>query len=101
MRAGNLAIDIYNDSQKAEFIEIENDNETADLKYYENFAKIELLAIIDDVLDEENRVFFHLKYLYNYKSKEIAEIYNVKDSYVRKRLEYARNKLRKILEERK
>lgn len=96
-----FAIDIYNDSQKAEFIEIDNDNETADLKYYESFGKIELLAIVDDVLDEENRVFFHLKYLYNYKSKEIAEIYNVKDSYVRKRLEYARNKLRKILEERK
>ena len=60
-----FAIDIYNDSQKAEFIEIENDNETADLKYYENFAKIELLAIIDDVLDEENRVFFHLKYFFH------------------------------------
>ena len=96
-----FAIDIYNNSQKAKFIEIENDNETADLKYYESFGKIELLAIVDDALDEENRVFFHLKYLYNYKSKEIAEIYNVKDSYVRKRLEYARNKLRKILEERK
>lgn len=96
-----FAIDTYNASQKAEFIEFNGDNETADLKYYESFGRIELLAIVDNALEEESKVFFHLKYLYNYKSKEIAELYNVKDSYVRKKLEYARNKLKKILEERK
>ena len=34
-----FAIDIYNNSQKAKFIEIENDNETADLKYYDVILK--------------------------------------------------------------
>lgn len=63
--------------------------------------ELNFLAIVDNALEEESKVFFHLKYLYNYKSKEIAELYNVKDSYVRKKLEYARNKLKKILEERK
>lgn len=53
--------------------------------------------MFDDVLDEESKVFFYLKYIYNYKSREIAEIYNVKDSYVRKKLQYAREKLKKNL----
>ncbi len=95
-----FAIDIYNHSNKTDIIEIDNENETTDLKYFENFQKIELLSVLNKALDEESRVFFYLKYLYNYKSKEIAEVYKVKDSYVRKKLEYARRKLRKQLEER-
>ncbi len=93
-----FAINIYNHSNRTDIIEI--DNETTDLKYFENFQKIELLSVLNKALDEESRVFFYLKYLYNYKSKEIAEVYKVKDSYVRKKLEYARRKLRKQLEER-
>lgn len=95
-----FAIDIYNHSNEIEILEIDNPDEIADLKYFESFHKIELLIVLDKVLDEESRVFFYLKYLYNYKSKEIAEVYKVKDSYVRKKLEYARRKLRKQLEER-
>ena len=95
-----FAIDIYNHSNEIEILEIDNPDEIADLKYFESFHKIELLTVLDKVLDEESRVFFYLKYLYNYKSKEIAEVYKVKDSYVRKKLEYARRKLRKQLEER-
>ncbi len=95
-----FAIDIYNHSNEIEILEIDNPDEIADLKYFESFHKIELLTVLDKVLDEECRVFFYLKYLYNYKSKEIAEVYKVKDSYVRKKLEYARRKLRKQLEER-
>ncbi len=95
-----FAINIYNHSNRTDIIEIDNENETTDLKYFENFQKIELLSVLNKALDEESRVFFYLKYLYNYKSKEIAEVYKVKDSYVRKKLEYARRKLRKQLEER-
>lgn len=95
-----FAINIYNHSNRTDIIKIDNENETTDLKYFENFQKIELLSVLNKALDEESRVFFYLKYLYNYKSKEIAEVYKVKDSYVRKKLEYARRKLRKQLEER-
>lgn len=95
-----FAIDIYNHSNKIEMLEIDNENESTDLKHFESFQKIELLSVLDKVLDDESRVFFYLKYLYNYKSKEIAEVYKVKDSYVRKKLEYARRKLRKELDER-
>ncbi len=70
-----FAINIYNHSNRTDIIEIDNENETTDLKYFENFQKIELLSVLNKALDEESRVFFYLKYLYNYKSKEIAEVY--------------------------
>lgn len=91
-----FAIDIYNDFQKSEFIS-NDDNELRDIEYFENFEKVELTAAFDDILDEESKIFFYLKYIYNYKSSEIAEIYNVKDSLVRKKLQYAREKLKQYL----
>lgn len=91
-----FAIDIYNDIQKSELIS-NDDNELRDIEYFENFEKVELTAAFDDILDEESKIFFYLKYIYNYKSSEIAEIYNVKDSLVRKKLQYAREKLKQYL----
>lgn len=91
-----FAIDIYNDFQKSELIS-NDDNELRDIEYFENFEKVELTAVFDDILDEESKIFFYLKYIYNYKSSEIAEIYNVKDSLVRKKLQYAREKLKQYL----
>lgn len=91
-----FAIDIYNDFQKSELIS-NDDNELRDIEYFENFEKVELTAAFDDILDEESKLFFYLKYIYNYKSSEIAEIYNVKDSLVRKKLQYAREKLKQYL----
>lgn len=91
-----FAIDIYNDFQKSELFS-NDDNELRDIEYFENFEKVELTAAFDDILDEESKIFFYLKYIYNYKSSEIAEIYNVKDSLVRKKLQYAREKLKQYL----
>lgn len=91
-----FAIDIYNDFQKSELIS-NDDNELRDIEYFENFEKVELAAVFDDILDEESKIFFYLKYIYNYKSSKIAEIYNVKDSLVRKKLQYAREKLKQYL----
>lgn len=100
-----FAIDIYNKSIKIDFasnddaVELYN-NEADELKYYESYGKVELLSVFDKALDEEDRVFFYLKYIYGYKSSEIAEMYHIKDSYVRKRLQYSKEKLRKHLNER-
>lgn len=91
-----FAIDIYNDFQKSELIS-NDDNELRDIEYLENFEKVELTVAFDDILDEESKIFFYLKYIYNYKSSEIAKIYNVKDSLVRKKLQYAREKLKQYL----
>ncbi len=95
-----FAIDIYNNSEKAAAVSLDEDD-SIELQYYEDFEKAELLSAFDGVLDEESKIYFYLKYLYNYKSGEIAEIYGVKDAYVRKKQQYAREKLRKHLEERK
>lgn len=95
-----FAIDIYNDSKKVNTVSLD-DEDSADIQYYEDFEKTELLTAFDNVLDEESKIYFYLKYIYKYKSSEIAQIYKVKDSYVRKRLQYAKEKLRKYLEERK
>ncbi len=95
-----FAIDIYNDSKKVNVVSLDGE-QTVDIEYYEDYEKAELLTAFDNILDEESRIYFYLKYIYKYKSSEIAQIYKVKDSYVRKRLQYAKEKLRKYLEERK
>lgn len=95
-----FAIDIYNSSKKASAISIDDEN-IDDSAYYEAFEKSELLSVFEQELDEESRIYFYLKYIYHYKSREIAEIYNVSDAYIRKKLQYAKAKLRKQLEERK
>ena len=40
----------------------------------------------------------YLKYIYGYKSAEIAEMYRVKDAYVRKKIQRAKEKLRKYFD---
>lgn len=95
-----FAIDIYNESKKVNVVSLDGE-QTVDIEYYEDYEKTELLTAFDNILDEESRIYFYLKYIYGYKSSEIAEIYKVKDSYIRKKLQYAKEKLRKHLEERK
>lgn len=91
-----FAIDIYNNAKKLSFVSA--DDVLNDTAYFEDFEKAELLSVFDDVLDDESKIYFYLKYIYCYKSSEIAQLYNVKDSYIRKKLQYARNKLKKYLE---
>lgn len=90
-----FAIDIYNKVQKESDI-----NFSSSLSTDNNFGeynKIELLSVFEKTLNEEDKVYFYLKYIYGYSSSEIAEIYDVKDTYVRKRLQYSKEKMRKAL----
>lgn len=93
-----FAIDVYNKSKKFSTLSIE-DNSIYSIEDFNAFDKLELLSAFDKFLDEESKVFLYLKYIYGYKSAEIAEMYRVKDSYVRKRLQYAKEKLRKYFDE--
>ncbi len=95
-----FAIDIYNESGKIIIASDEDNNELNDLEYFEKIEAIELLSVFDEVLDEESKVLLYLKYAYGYKSGEIAEIYKVKDSYIRKKIQYAKEKLKNHFEER-
>lgn len=67
-----------------------------------DFEKYEAAELRDAMgrLDEEDRMFLYLKYIFGYKSAEIAEMYKVKASYIRKKLQLARQKLKAQLEER-
>lgn len=94
-----FAIDIYNKSNKINIVSTEENNDLTDLKYFENFEKVELLYVFDKMLDEESKVLLYLKYIYGYKSSEIAEIYKANDSYIRKKIQYAKDKLKKNLKE--
>lgn len=91
-----FAVDVYNKSLKSgsAFKNFENIGS----EYYDNLNNIELQSVFDKVLDDESKIFLYLKYIYHYKSKEIAEMYGVKDTYVRKKIQSAKNKLKKYFE---
>lgn len=93
-----FAIDVYNKSKEIINLSVYDEN-VEDIACFENYDKSELSSVFDELLDEESKIFFYLKYVYSYKSSEIAEIYNVNDTYVRKKLQYAKEKLRKYFEE--
>lgn len=94
-----FAVDIYNESNKINTVSTEDNNDLNDSEYFESFEKAELLSVFDEALDEKSKVLLYLKYIYGYKSGEIAEIYKVSGSYVRKKIQYAKEKLRKYFEE--
>lgn len=98
-----FAIDIFNKSNKISFISSDNEktnhfNDLSELSFLDDYNSVEILSVFDEVLDEESKILLYLKYIYGYKSCEIAEIYNVKDSYIRKKIQYAKEKIKKSLE---
>lgn len=93
-----FAIDVYNKSKKFSSLSID-DKSIYSIEDFNAFDKFELLSAFDKVLDEESKVFLYLKYIYGYKSAEIAEMYCVNDTYVRKKIQYAKEKLRKYFDE--
>ena len=68
-----------------------------DPAFLEDFETTELAALIGRTLDEESKTFLYLQYVYGYKGREIAEMYGVTDTYVRKKIQYAKEKLKKAL----
>lgn len=96
-----FAINVYRNSLKLNIVSNDDSNSLDDVGYFENFDKVELLSVFEKSLDQESKIFFYLKYIYGYKSSEIAEIYKVNAPYVRKKLKLAREKLKQNLDERK
>lgn len=91
-----FAVDVYNKSLKSDVAS--KDFENTSSEYYDNLSTIELQSVFDKVLDDESKIFLYFKYIYHYKSKEIADMYGVKDTYVRKKIQSAKNKLKKYFE---
>lgn len=57
----------------------------------------ELAILIDEELEEEERNFLYLTYIYGYKSHEIGEMYGLTPDYVRKHIQLAKTKIREKL----
>lgn len=69
------------------------------LSYFENYDTVEIFSAFDKVLGEEEKNYLYLKYIYGYKSSEIAEMYGISDTLVRKKIERSKAKLKKYYEE--
>jgi len=91
-----FAIDVFNKSIKFQIVPDEEENVSS--SYFDNFGNMELASAFDKVLDDESKIFFYLKYLYDYRIHEIAQIYDVKEHYVRRKLQKAKNDMKKYLE---
>lgn len=69
-----------------------------DIPYYDFdiYSKVDLNLVID-TLSDEYRNLIYLTYIFGYKSKEIAGIYGLTDSNVRKKIQFAKNEIRNKL----
>ena len=94
--ANGFAVDLFNRAHRADTVSTD-DEETDDPAFWEDYGASELAALIGRTLDEESQNYLYLQYVYGYKSREIAEMYGVTDAYVRKRIQYAKEKLKKAL----
>lgn len=63
---------------------------------FDNYSSSELKMIIDSLSDEYKNLLY-LKYVFGYKSREIADIYGITDSSVRKKLQFAKAEIRNKL----
>ncbi len=63
---------------------------------FNSFEATELKSAIHKLPEKERNILW-LKYVYGYKSKEIAEIYDMNDALVRKTIQLAKQHLKKIM----
>lgn len=63
----------------------------------DSINEMELKTAINK-LPDESRNMLYLKYVYGYRSKEIAEMLGVSDDIIRKRIQLAKKKVRLIIE---
>lgn len=55
------------------------------------------LKMVVDTLNDEYRNMLYLKYVFGYRSNEIAELYGITDSSVRKKIQFAKSEIRNKL----
>lgn len=66
---------------------------------FDIYSKIDLKIVID-TLSDEYRNLIYLTYIFGYKSKEIAGIYGLTDTNIRKKIQFAKAEIRNKLESR-
>ena len=73
-------------------------DETAEQEFFDNIDKLDISIALKKI-DPLQRDILRLTYQFGYTSKEIGEMLGKKDSYIRKMLQFARQSLRTILED--
>ncbi len=92
------AINKYRRSKKIDYVpeeELDKIKYLEDISYLKVYESVELALLINK-LDDEMKIYIFLKYVYGYTSKEIAEMYGIKDYYVRRKIIAAKNQLKKM-----
>ena len=72
-------------------------DEGEDDRFFENIDYLDVQLAIEKI-DAFDRNLLRLHYYFGYTSKEIGEMFGMKDTAVRKRLQYARQRIKKLLE---
>lgn len=80
----------HTDEEEAEF------NKAAEDFDLGIFDKIELMAAIDE-LPDEYRNLLYMAYIFGYTSKELADMFKIPETSVRKRIQYAKCRVRENL----
>ena len=97
--AKGIAINCYT-KEKKYMDDISDDDlyfiEDVDDSFFDTVDVIDLKNAMQK-LSEEDRTFLELAYAYNMQSKDIAELYGLKDTNVRKKIERSKKKLRNLL----
>lgn len=93
-----FAISKYRKEKKYMDILSVGDITETDISYndFDAYSEIEFKAVID-TLSDEYRNLIYLTYMFDYKSKEIAGIYGLTASNIRKKLQFAKNEIRNKL----
>ncbi len=97
-----FAIDAFRDAEKharaKQQMEQFYNEANEDDSFFERFDVQQVVLALEAVLSDESRVLLNLKYVYGYKSSEIAEMYHISDAGVRKKIQLAKENVREYLE---
>lgn len=97
----NHAINIYNSNkrQAERTVEYDDNDAPVDVNFLENYEYEELIAVISELPAIYRDIIF-LHYVRGFSPKEIGKMLDIKAETVWKRIERAKKKLKKALEER-
>ncbi|MFR5875923.1 MAG: RNA polymerase sigma factor [Eubacterium sp.] len=96
--ANGIAISHYRRRAKEKIVSIydEKYSSAIDESCFDDYEAVDLSFAIDKLSDEEKNIIY-LKYTFGLTSKEIGQIYKISDSSVRKKLQFAMQKLRAVM----
>ena len=92
-----FAINKFNKNNKTILLPLDEAIGSISDEYFNQFETLELKLAID-TLNDESQNLLHLTYIYGYKSHELADMFGLSDSNVRKKLQFAKHKLKLQLE---